>query len=125
MDSVFNWVKAHVGIQGNENADRLAKKAAMDDKEEIVYGKIPRETIITEEIENRITRWQKQRTSSTKGAVSKLLFPYIKENKDHVTYLSRIYGYGNGSQFNQIIPPQIQDYSHFNMPLQTKRRTDN
>jgi ribonuclease HI len=44
----FNWVKAHVGIQGNEMADRLAKKATMDDIREIVYDKIPRETIITE-----------------------------------------------------------------------------
>jgi hypothetical protein len=75
----FDWVKAHVGIQGNEMADRLAKKVAMDDKGEIVYDKIPRETIITEEMENGITRWQEQWTSSTKGAVSKLFFPFIKE----------------------------------------------
>jgi ribonuclease HI len=27
----FNWVKAHVGIQGNEMADCLAKKAATED----------------------------------------------------------------------------------------------
>jgi hypothetical protein len=75
----FNWVKAHVGIQGNQMADLLTKKAAMDDIGEIVYHKIPRETIITEEMENGITRGQEQWTSSTKGAVSRLFFPDIKE----------------------------------------------
>ena len=34
-------MKAQVGIQGNELADRLAKKAATDDKGEIMYDKIP------------------------------------------------------------------------------------
>jgi len=75
----FNWVKAHVGIQGNEMADRLAKKAATEDIGEIVYDKIPRETIITEGKENGLTKCQEQWTSSTKGAVSKLFFPNIKE----------------------------------------------
>jgi hypothetical protein len=72
-------VKAPVGIQGNEMADRLAKEAAMDDVGEIVYDKIPRETIITVEKENGITKWQEQWTSCTKGAVSKLFFPHIKD----------------------------------------------
>jgi ribonuclease HI len=75
----FNWVKAHVGIQGNERADHLAKKAAMEDIGEIVYDKIPRETIITELKENGLTKWQEQWTSTTKGAISKLFFPRIKE----------------------------------------------
>ena len=79
MDSVFNWVKAHVGIQGNELTDRLSKNATTDDKGEIVYDKIPRETIITEGKENVITNWQEQWTSSTKGAISKLYFPPLKE----------------------------------------------
>jgi hypothetical protein len=41
-------------------ADRLAKKAAMDDVGETVYDKIPRETIITEGKENGITIWQEK-----------------------------------------------------------------
>jgi len=72
-------VKAHIGIERNEMADRLAKKVSTDDIGELVYDKIPIVTIITEGKENKITKWQEQWTSSTKGTVSKLLFPYIKE----------------------------------------------
>jgi hypothetical protein len=75
----FSWVKAHVEIQGNERADRLAMKAATEDIREIVYGKISRETIITELKENGLTKWQGQWTSTTEGAISKLFFPCIKE----------------------------------------------
>ena len=78
----FNWVKAHVEIEGNERADFLAKKAAADDIGEIVYDKIPRER--ERDYNHRkegegIKKWQGQGTSSTKGAISKLYFPYIKE----------------------------------------------
>jgi hypothetical protein len=44
-----------------------------------VYDNLSRETIIREEKENGITRWQEQWTSCTKGAVSKLFFQYIKD----------------------------------------------
>ena len=95
------WVKAHVGIQRNEMADRLAKKAATYDKGEIMYDKIPRETIVAEGKGNRITKYQEQWTSDTNGEVSKLFFPYVKERmKTMITYLSRVYGCGNGSRLN-------------------------
>jgi len=76
---LFNWVKAHAGIKRNEMANSLAKKVVMDDVGELVYDTIPRETIIMEEKEKEITKWQEQGTSSTKEAVSKLFFPCIKE----------------------------------------------
>ena len=60
-------------------ADRLGKKAATDDKGEIVYDKIPRETTVAEGKGNRITKYQEQWTSTTNGEVSKLFFPYVKE----------------------------------------------
>ena len=46
-----------------------------------MYDKLPRETIITELKEIGITKWQEQWASSTKGAVSKLFFPSIRERE--------------------------------------------
>ena len=51
----------------------------MDDTGELVYDKIPRQTFIKEGKEKEITNWQEHRTSSTKGAASKLFFPHINE----------------------------------------------
>lgn len=34
----IRWVKAHVGIQGNEEADRLAKNAVLNDNKESKYN---------------------------------------------------------------------------------------
>ncbi|KAJ4446270.1 hypothetical protein ANN_12964 [Periplaneta americana] len=72
------WVTAHVGILGNEMADRLAKQTAIEDDWEIAYNKIPRDTILTEEREKTLRKWQEQWTISTKGAITKSFFPSIK-----------------------------------------------
>ena len=61
------------------NTIHYRRKAATEDIEEIIYDKIPRETIITEGKENGLTKWQEQWASSTKGAVSKLFLPNIEE----------------------------------------------
>ena len=85
---LFNWVKAYVGINGNEMADRLAKEMATEDKGVLVCDKIPKQTLIAEGKEKEITKWQEQWTSSTKGAVSKLFFPHIKERMETTVPIS-------------------------------------
>ena len=105
-------------IQGNEMADRLAKKAATDDIGELVCDKIPRETIITEGKEKGMTKWQKHWT--------KLFFPYIKERMKTMIPIS--------AEFVAMITGHVLTRSYFHRfkiipnpmcPLWTKRRTDN
>jgi len=44
----FCWVKAHVGIQENELADTLAKKAATNADITECYNKIPKSVVKSE-----------------------------------------------------------------------------
>jgi hypothetical protein len=72
----FGWVKGHVGIEGNELVDRLAKEAAVEDGP-VVYDKIPEEVIITRRKENGLHMWQRQWTNKGKGAATKAFFPLV------------------------------------------------
>ncbi|KAJ4440673.1 hypothetical protein ANN_08821 [Periplaneta americana] len=75
----FRWVKAHVGIMGNELADKLAKAAAEDEDLQSIYNKIPKSTIKTEIQETGYHQWQNRWNSTNKGALSKSFFSSIKE----------------------------------------------
>lgn len=75
----IKWVKAHVGLYGNEIADQLAKEAAMEEGREISYSKIPRTHIIKEAEERGLSMWQNQWESTTNGNISKMFFPLVQE----------------------------------------------
>jgi ribonuclease HI len=55
----FSWVKTHVGITGNELADRIAKAAVRDNENTITYNRIPKSTVYRELENETIIKWQK------------------------------------------------------------------
>ena len=76
---VFSWVKAHVGIMGNELADQIAKAAATDKENTITYNRIPKSTLYKELEDEMIIKWQKEWEESPKAALTKQFFPSISD----------------------------------------------
>ena len=76
---MFSWVKAHVGIMGNELADKIAKAAATDNENTITYNIILKSTLYKELEDEMIIKWQKEWEESPKAALTKQFFPSISD----------------------------------------------
>jgi len=77
----ISWVKAHVGIVGNELADRLAKAATCDSAAKIVFNRMPMNTLISKIEHETKVQWQKEWKECTKAGMTKEFFPTVNDRQ--------------------------------------------
>jgi hypothetical protein len=74
----------------------------------VVYDKIPREVIITQETENGLHMWQQPWTNTGKGAVSKAFFPSDRNRlRQKIPIFPELVTMITGDGENKVIPSQI------------------
>jgi hypothetical protein len=114
----ISWIKAHVGVVGNELADRLAKAVASDDDTKIAFNRLPMCSLISKIVEETQLNWQKEWEECTKAQITKEFFPKVQDrqkNKDRCN--PHPHSDGDRPRENQVLSPPLQNSRESRLPL--------
>jgi transketolase len=70
--------QGHIGVHGNELADKVGKKAARSTDTRCEYTKIPKSYLYQVAAEEAKQKWQAEWTTSNKAAATKQYFPSVQ-----------------------------------------------
>lgn len=73
------WLRAHVGTEGNERADELAKEAAARGGPALDYAEVPLSHVRSRIREETVRKWQDRVDSSQTGSVTKMFLPDVEK----------------------------------------------